>query len=175
MWRKTSAATGGRAVVVEAFLEPNGHVPLLHVHPRQRQRVEVLVGSVGARIGGRRSIVGAGTRLDVPAGVPHRFWNAGEETAQLVVELTPALRFESLVETLFALALDGRTSASGLPGSLQAAVIAAAHFDTVRLAFPPAPLQRLALALAAPLGRAVGHRAAYVSDTVPARHDPPFG
>ena len=157
VWRRTSAETGGHAVVAEAILEPNGYVPTLHVHPRQQQRVEVLDGSVGAQIRRARSVVGAGTRLTVPAGVPHRFWNAGAEPAQLVVELTPALRFESLVETLFALAAAGRTDARGRPPALQAAVVAAAHMDTVRSAFPPAPLQRLGLAVAAPLGRALGH------------------
>lgn len=161
VWRRTSSETGGRAVVVEVFLPPNGFVPALHVHPRQRQRVEVLGGSVGVQVARRRAVVGAGTRLTVPAGTPHRFWNAGEETAQVMTEITPALRFESLLETLFALAADGRTNAAGRPGPLQLAVTAAAHFDTVRLAFPPAPLQRLALALAAPLGRAHGYRAVH--------------
>jgi hypothetical protein len=38
-------------------------------------------------------------------------------------------------------------------------VIARAHFNTVRLPFPPAWLQRAALALGAPLGRLLGYRA----------------
>ena len=162
-------------LVVEAFLEPNGHVPVLHVHPRQQQRVEVLDGSLGAQIGSHRSVVGEGARLTVPAGTPHRFWNAGETTAQVVVETTPALRLESLVETLYALAAEGRTNARGLPGPLHLAVIASAHFDTMRLAFPPAPLQRLFLALAAPLGRALGHRPVYVPDRAAADTSTPLG
>ncbi len=157
VWRTTSAETGGHAVVAEALLAPNGYVPALHVHPRQQQRVEVLDGSIGVQLRRARSVVGAGARLTVPPGVPHRFWNAGAEPAQLVVELTPALRLESLVETLFALAAAGKTDARGRPHTLQAAVIAAAHRDTVRAAFP---LQRLGLALAGPLGRALGYRGA---------------
>jgi hypothetical protein len=41
---------------------------------------------------------------------------------------------------------------------LRLAVIAKAHFDTVRLPFPPAWLQRAGLALGAPLGKVLGYR-----------------
>ena len=37
-----------------------------------------------------------------------------------------------------------------------------AHFDTVRLPFPPALVQRIGLALGAPLGRVLGYDAVYV-------------
>jgi hypothetical protein len=50
-----------------------------------------------------------------------------------------------------------------MPSPLRLAVIAKAHFDTVRLPFPPAALQRAALALAAPLGQALGYRATVLS------------
>jgi hypothetical protein len=40
-------------------------------------------------------------------------------------------------------------------------VVARAHFDTVQLPFPPARLQQLGLALAAPLGRLLGYPATY--------------
>ena len=62
-------------------------------------------------------------------------------------EVRPALGFESLIETMFALAAAGKTSKKGMPNPFRLAVIAA-HFDTVRLPFPPALLQRISLALA---------------------------
>lgn len=153
--------------MAEVLLEPNGFKPPAHVHPRQQQRVEVLDGSVGVQVGRRHAVVGAGARVVVPAGTAHRLWNAGDETAQIIVELTPALGFESLVETLVALAEDRHTNAAGVPSPLQLAVIAHAHFDTARLAFPPALVQRVLLSLAAPLGRAIGHRGTYAADLRP--------
>jgi hypothetical protein len=51
-----------------------------------------------------------------------------------------------------------RSDRKGLPKPFQLAVIAAAHFDTVRLPFAPEPLQRAALALGAPIGRMLGYR-----------------
>ena len=52
-------------------------------------------------------------------------------------EVRPALRFESLIETMFALAAAGKTSKKGMPNPFRLAVIAQAHFDTVRLPFRP--------------------------------------
>jgi quercetin dioxygenase-like cupin family protein len=157
VFRKTTRDTGGAAVVIETFVQPNGFVAAAHVHPSQEERFEVLRGSVGFKIGREKIIAGPGTRVTVPAGTPHKFWNAGDTEAQFVCEVRPALQFESLLETMFALAVDGKTNRKGMPNLLRLAVIANAHFDTVRLPFPPAIVQRIGLALGSPLGRALGY------------------
>jgi hypothetical protein len=66
-----------------------------------------------------------------------------------------------LLETMFALANDAKTNRKGMPNPLRLAVIARAHFDTVRLPFPPAWMQRVGLALAAPFGRLLGYTPTY--------------
>ena len=99
--------------------------------------------------------------MTVPAGTPHKFWNAGDDEAHFVCEVRPALQFEQLLETMFALAADGKTNRKGMPNPLRLAVIANAHFDTVRLPFPPAWMQKAGLLLGAPLGRLLGYRPTY--------------
>jgi hypothetical protein len=74
----------------------------------------------------------------------------------------PALEFEQLLETMFGLAADGKTNRKGMPNPLRLAVIARAHFDVVRLPFPPALVQRIGLALGAPIGRLLGYAPTYV-------------
>jgi hypothetical protein len=49
-----------------------------------------------------------------------------------------------------------------MPNPLRLEVIANAHFDTVRLPFPPAVVQRIALALGSPLRRRAGYTPTYV-------------
>lgn len=164
VFRKTSRETGGQAVVIETYVQPNGFVAAAHVHPSQEERFEVLSGSVGFRLGGEQLVAGPGQRVTVPAGTPHRFWNAGEDVAHFVCEVRPALQFESLLETMFALAVDGKTNRKGMPNPLRLAVIANAHFDTVRLPFPPALVQRIGLALGAPIGRLLGYEPTYVEE-----------
>ncbi len=161
VFRTTSAETNGESVVVEAFVEPEGAVAAAHVHPAQEERFEILAGEVEFRLGKRTLVARPGDRILVPAGTPHRFENVGAETAHFVCEVSPALGFEQLVETMFALAADGKVNRKGLPSPLRLAVIARHHFGDVRLPFPPAWLQRLGLALGAPLGRLLGFRATY--------------
>jgi quercetin dioxygenase-like cupin family protein len=164
VFHETAAQTGGELVRVETIVQPDGFVAAAHVHPAQTERFEVLDGTVGFRLGRKTVLAGPGDVAFVPAGTAHRFWNAGSDEARFLCEIRPALRFESLIETMFTLAVEGKTDERGLPGPLQLAVIADAHFDTVRLPFPPAPLQRAALAVGAPLGRMLGYPA-----TIPSR------
>jgi quercetin dioxygenase-like cupin family protein len=161
VFRTTSGDTNGERVVVETFVEPNGAVAAAHVHPAQEERFEVLAGEVEFRLGKRKLVAKPGDRVLVPAGTPHRFRNVGEETAHFVCEVTPALGFEQLIETMFSLAEDGKVNKKGMPNPLRLAVIAKHHFGDVQLPFPPAWLQRLGLALGAPLGRLVGYRPTY--------------
>jgi quercetin dioxygenase-like cupin family protein len=162
VFRKTSRETNGEAVVIETIVKPNGFVAAGHLHPYQEERFQVLRGTVGFRVGREEIVAGPGQRLTVPAGTAHKFWNAGEDEAHFVCEVRPALQFEQLIETMFGLAADGKTNRKGMPNPLRLAVIAQAHFDNVHLPFPPAWMQRMGLALGAPLGRLLGYEATYV-------------
>jgi quercetin dioxygenase-like cupin family protein len=151
----------GEVVVFETIVGPNGFVAAAHVHPMQEERFEIVAGTLGLRVGGEEIVAGPGETLTIPAGTPHRFWNSGDEEVRFRCEVRPALQFEQLLETMFALAADGKTNRKGMPNPLRLAVIARAHFDVVRLPFPPAFVQRLGLALGAPLGRLLGYAPTY--------------
>ena len=161
----TSGDTNGEAVVIETVVQPHGCVAAAHVHPSQSERFAVKSGTLGLKAGREKHTIGPGQVLTVEPGTAHRFWNAGEEPVEFVCEVRPALQFESLLETMFALAAEGKTNRKGMPNPLRLAVIANAHFDTVRLPFPPAWLQKAGLALGAPLGRLLGFRPTYVEES----------
>jgi quercetin dioxygenase-like cupin family protein len=157
VFHHTSEETNGESVVIETIVRPGGYVAATHVHPFQTERFEVLAGMVGFRIDGRELVARQGDELVVEPGTPHRFWNAGESEARFLAEVKPALRFESLVETMFTLAAEGKTNRKGLPNPFRLAVIARAHFDTVRLPFPPVWAQRVALGVGASVGKLLGY------------------
>ena len=166
----TSADTDGEAVVIETVVQPDGCVAAAHVHPSQSERFAVKSGTLGLKTGREKQTLGAGQFVTVESGTAHRFWNAGDEPVTFVCEIRPALQFESLLETMFALAADGKTNRKGMPNLLRLAVIANTHFDTVRLPFPPSWLQRAGLALGAPVGRLLGFQATYAGEPgVPAQ------
>ena len=165
VFKKRSADTNGEYVLFECFVKPSGFVAAAHVHPFQQERFQVIEGSVSFRIDGREITAEPGDAILVPAGRKHQFWNAGDEEVRFACEVRPALQFEQLIETMFALARDGKTNRKGMPNPLRLAVVANAHFDTVRLPFPPVWMQRIGLALGAPLGRLLGYRATYEPGT----------
>ena len=75
-------------------------------------------------------------------------------------DVRPALQFEQLLETMFA--LDRRQDEQeGMPSPLRLAVIARAHFDVVRLPFPPAFVQRIGPRSAHRWSRLFGYRPTY--------------
>ena len=131
------------------------------MHPHQTERFEILGGTIGMKVGRKKIEARYGDVVKVEPGTPHRFWNAGDDELHFVCVIRPALQFEQLLETMFALAADGKTNRKGMPNPLRLAVIANAHFDTVRLPFPPAALQKLGLVLGAPVGRILGYGAVY--------------
>jgi len=159
----TSADTNGEAVVIETVVQPDGFVAAAHVHPFQSERFAVAEGKLGLKAGGKKMTLGRDEVATVEPGTPHRFWNAGGSEVRFVCEIRPALQFESLLETMFALAADGKTSGKGMPNPLRLAVIAKAHFDTVRLPFPPAWMQKTGLVLGASVGRLVGYGPTYAA------------
>ena len=161
VFKKTSAETNGDYVLFECFVKPSGFVAAAHVHPFQEERFQVIDGTVMFRIDGQELPAEPGDTILVARGRKHQFWNAGDEEVRFACEVRPALDFERLIETMFTLAQAGKTNRKGMPNPLRLAVIAQAHFDTVRLPFPPVWMQRVGLALGAPLGRMLGYGATY--------------
>jgi quercetin dioxygenase-like cupin family protein len=158
---KAAADTGGDYVLIEVVVEPDGAVAAAHVHPYQTEVFEILEGELTFKTGSDTIVAKAGDTVRVEPGTKHKFWNAGDTDARFRTEVRPALQFESLIETMFSLAADGKTNRKGMPNPLRLAVIANYHFDDVRLPFPPAWMQKLGLALGAPLGRLLGYKPTY--------------
>jgi quercetin dioxygenase-like cupin family protein len=155
--RRTSAQTGGRLLEVEALCPPGGwHLPD-HRHPLQDVVLEVLAGTLRARLSGRTTDLSPGDVLVVPAGAVHSVWNPAQRDALAVWCSYPALDSEALIETLFELERAGRLTHRGVPRLLQAAVLLHAFRHEVQLAWPPEPVQRAAVAALARIGTVLGH------------------
>ncbi len=153
--------TRGELLVVEAFVKPGGAVTGEHVHPIIEEYFTVVSGRVGFRLDGRESIAEPGQRLHVPAGMAHDWWNAGEEEAHIVVEISPAGRFEVMIANLFGLARDGKTNAKGMPNLLQAALFAREFEDVLYFTRPPRAVQKVLFGILAPVARLLGYRGSY--------------
>ena len=162
-FRETASETGGEAVEFDYYLEPGGFAlwKVDHVHPKQEERFDVRAGRLGVRIDGDEWTATPGSRFAVLPGTPHTVWNSGETEMHAVVEIRPALAIETLFETAYGLARDGKTNRWGIPGALQTAVLADAFEDEIRPAAVPGVVHRALVGATAPVGRLAGYRARY--------------
>lgn len=168
--------SGERITFLEVPNEANGdllrfdwHIPPgfsipEHVHIRQEERHEILSGTLRGRVAGRERDYGHGEKVIGPAGVPHAWRNpSDDEELRIVSELQPALGFETLLETGFAIARDLKTDRLGTPKHLLRIFIlldeAGGEFYPAGI---PMPVWRAFLTLIAALayvGRLLGYEA----------------
>jgi quercetin dioxygenase-like cupin family protein len=158
---ETAAQTGGDYTVVECRVQPGGGVPMAHVHPNQSETFEILEGELSMKAGRDKLVAQPGDVVTVQPGQVHKFWNDGDTVARFRCTVTPALEFERFIETMFALAADGKLSKRGMPSPIRLAVIANAHFADSRAPYIPAWMQKAGLATGAALGRALGYEPTY--------------
>ncbi len=161
VWRQVARETDGALLQADLFALPQAAPAAPHVHPRQEERFEVLAGRLKVSIDGVVTVLGPGDVAIVPPGTPHTWSNVDDAEAHIVVDIRPALRTEMFFETLFGLAVDGETDRKGLPRPLQLATLVTEFSDEVRLARPPAVVQRVLFEPLAALGRLRGYRGWY--------------
>jgi mannose-6-phosphate isomerase-like protein (cupin superfamily) len=153
----TASESQGKRLSLE-LTAPRAATPA-HQHPGLVERWDLHEGAVTFRVDGAERVLEAPAQLAVPRGTSHDFHSDGPIRATVVYE--PAGGFESFLETIYALARDGKTDKKGMPNLLQSAVIARAHLDDYALAKVPVALQRMLFAVLAPIGRLFGYRARY--------------
>ena len=125
--------TRGDRLVVDLELRGAGFGFPMHSHPSIHERVRVVSGTVGVAIDGSVSIADLDKTIEIPPGVPHRFWNAGIIEAKLIMDVRPANRFEAFTRNMIGLAQDGKTNPKGMPNLLQLSLIAREFDDVIRV------------------------------------------
>lgn len=118
------AAHSGAALSLFTLDVPPGAGPPLHVHTREEETVLVLEGTFEVQRGDERAMLVAGQAALLPREVPHRWRNAGEEPARLLVAFTPG-GLESMFAGWDALAQEGTASPAAM------AEVAAQHGVTI--------------------------------------------
>jgi quercetin dioxygenase-like cupin family protein len=153
--------TAGQRVAVELLVDPGGAVLGEHLHPSLEETFEVLEGTMGFRIDGVEREGRPGTVETIAPGTWHDWWNAGSDELRAKVTISPGRRFEQAIQTLFGLAIDGRTNAKGMPNPLQLAVIGQDFDDVIVFRSPPRIVQRLTFSVLGAIARALGYRSVY--------------
>lgn len=161
----TTRETNGGLLRFEYLLPPGFSIPE-HVHPRQEERHAIISGTLKGRVAGHERVYVEGQKVVGPADVPHAWRNPSDDEGLLIVsELRPALRFEPLIETAFALAGDLKTNKMAFPGRLlRIAILLDGSRDDFYPTQIPMPVWKASLALNAALarvGRSLGYDDGY--------------
>src|SRR5512146_1421502 len=82
--------TGGAFSLVEHPLPPRALGAPVHTHRNEDEYSYVLEGRLGVQLGEEVLEAGPGELVFKPRGVPHAFWNAGDEPLRLLELISPA-------------------------------------------------------------------------------------
>lgn len=157
---QTTESTNGALLQIECAIPRPGFGPPLHIHLKQQETFRVVSGSLGVAAGRERHILGPGQGAVAPPGVPHRFWNAGQDEVRFIAEIAPPGQFEAHFETMFGLAREGKGSRRGVPTNLWQFGVSFEVADTYLYGIPVIA-QRIVLGILARIGRRLGYRARY--------------
>jgi len=158
---KTWAETNGTQLKIDCVSPVTSEREKLHFHPYQENRFTIVEGQLLFTIDGKEKLAAVGDIISIPKNVPHSFYNSGHEDAHYVQEFFPALKIDSLFETFFVLAKDGKLNKSGAPNILRAALILLNFEKEIRLAQPNWKLQKAIFKLLAPIAILRGYKAVY--------------
>jgi quercetin dioxygenase-like cupin family protein len=81
--------TEGAFALIEHELAPRQLGAPMHTHAREHEISHVTAGRLGVQIGDEVLEAGPGDTVRKPRGIPHAFWNPGDETVRFVELITP--------------------------------------------------------------------------------------
>jgi quercetin dioxygenase-like cupin family protein len=155
---ETSASSGGTLLRMEVFNLANGFNKIVHIHPTQIERHEVLGGEMGVNIGGQERVLRAGESAVFNMNVPHMFWNISGPNLHFITEFRPAFNTEDFIESYIAVAKEGKSNAKGQPPLLLFFVMLREYPIAGYYAKAPIWLQKAAISVLAFIGRLIGYR-----------------
>jgi quercetin dioxygenase-like cupin family protein len=98
---KDTLSTHGQLLAMEAIYQQSKEFAPEHYHPFQKERFEVLSGTLRTKINEKIRDYKAGEVFVITAGTPHGMYNAHEEPVHFAWEIKPALRSEAMFTRLF--------------------------------------------------------------------------
>ena len=151
--RRVRDSQGQVILNLEGTLPPRADGPPLHVHFHEREVGVVKEGTLGVQSGKQKTVVQAGGSIVLPAGVVHKWWNAGDGMLMFNGQAIPAVDLDRYLQAIFAVL---NASPSGRPSIFYLAHVAWRHRHTQAFAIPPRAIQRIVFPLIVFVGRVLG-------------------
>jgi len=147
--------SGGELVRIQDTAAPGPSRRPTSAHPAQRERLEVLSGTLGLTVNGKQHLLREGDSFVVEPGARHLPRNAGDGELRFLAEIRPAGRFEEFLAEITAVNNTGR---EGLTYLLTAARVINRFPDVEHPTPLPRALDRALFAILAAAGKLLGLR-----------------
>ncbi len=158
--------TRGDRLLVENTVK-SGVGPPMHVHHHQDEPLTVVRGCIGYEQRGESpQFAGPGDTVLFPAGVVHRFWNAGTDDLVCTGYIEPADNIEFFLAELFA---STRRAGGSRPNPFDAAFLTWRYRSEFGLAVVPALVQRVVFPVQVAIGSMLGRYARCADAPEPVR------
>lgn len=95
-WLKTESEF---CFAFETYDPPGSFVPV-HVHPAQDEFIRVMAGDLDLYLDGEHHRAGPGDLVRMPMGIPHGYYNLGQQPARALFWVSPARRLRELFDRL---------------------------------------------------------------------------
>jgi quercetin dioxygenase-like cupin family protein len=151
--RRAHDAQGRIVLILEGTLPQGADGPPLHVHIQEQEEGVVKAGTLGALVGEEKIIVPTGGTVTLPAGIAHRWWNAGDGLLEFNGQVVPVVDLDRYLQAVFAVL---NASADGRPSIFHLAHVLWRHRDTQLMAVPAPAIQRIVLPVVLLIGRILG-------------------
>lgn len=143
----------------ESFLElwgtlpPHREGPPMHIHFLEDEEGRVISGTLSAEIGGKKISADAGQNVVLPRGIPHRWWNAGDDALTFEGTVRPGVDLDRYLQAVFEVVNAGPPNR---PSLFYLAHASLRHRRTQTVLVMPALVQAIVFRVAVALGTILG-------------------
>jgi mannose-6-phosphate isomerase-like protein (cupin superfamily) len=137
---RSTEDTGGELFESVHWYDAREPGPNVHVHPNHDDTFAVIDGTLDVCIDGQWRSLQAGETATAPAGVPHTFRNASDQTVEVKATMRPAARSEAFFRDMHRLVHENKIKR--LPpkdprSAIYAAMLICEYPDEIRSIKPP--------------------------------------
>jgi mannose-6-phosphate isomerase-like protein (cupin superfamily) len=151
--RRMRDSQGQTILALDGSLPAGASGPPLHIHFHEREEINVKAGTLGAQVGKEKIIVPTGGAAVLPAGVVHKWWNAGDDRLEISGWVVPAADLDRFLQALFAVL---NASSTGRPSIFYLAHVLSRYRDSQAIMLPPRIVQRIVFPVVLLVGRVLG-------------------
>jgi mannose-6-phosphate isomerase-like protein (cupin superfamily) len=143
----------GLSLYLRGTLPAHQKGPPRHIHYLEDERGIVTAGTLSVEVGNERIDAGPGQSIQLPRGVPHRWWNQGEVPLAFEGSAFPLVDLDCYLQATFEIMNAGPR---GRPSLIYLAHAAIRHRRTQRVLLLPPLLQAFLFRIAFIVGGALG-------------------